>query len=199
MLLSEALNDWRQKKTKEKYGVAVFRAVGSSLILTDRQLERLVDCGHYGKITNLEQLRKELDWVLSDDLGLEVVKIIIDTIPISQVQERRRQQRVASRRSRASRRTPLAANTRILNTNDDTRVGPSTQVVRIFCYRLPFRETHRLLISPAVCVFVLQQSVVAPVHNGEFEQPRPNNASYNTGVVFPEEEAMLCLSPRGSY
>ena len=100
MLLSEALNDWRQKKTKEKYGVAVFRAVGSSLILTDRQLERLVDCAHFGKITNVEQLKKEVRWALIDEFGQDVVQIIMTECPPQPRVRTRRKKTTASKRSK---------------------------------------------------------------------------------------------------
>ena len=81
MRLAKALNEWRRKATIEKYGEAVLRDVGSSLILPTELLERLVDCAHYGKITNLDQLHKEVNWVVDDVFGLEVIGIITSMCP----------------------------------------------------------------------------------------------------------------------
>lgn len=119
MALSQALNAWRQKATVDMYGLAVFRDVGSALVLNDRVLERVVDCAHHGKIKTIEDLRREVDWSLVEELGPEVVRIITEVNP---PQPRARATRMACRTrqprvppSSAGVRRPLATNSRILN------------------------------------------------------------------------------------
>lgn len=119
MALSQALNAWRQKATVDKYGLAVFRDVGSSLVLNDRLLERLVDCAHHGKIRTLQDLQREVDWSLVDELGPEVVRIIAEVNP-PRPRAQATRTAVRTRRTRPSGPEdqgprPLATNTRILN------------------------------------------------------------------------------------
>lgn len=119
MALSQALNAWRQKATVDMYGLAVFKDVGSALVLNDRLLERLVDCAHHGKIRTVEDLRREVDWSLVEELGPDVVRIITEVNP---PRPRARATRMACRTRRPrlpppvdGARRPLATNSRILN------------------------------------------------------------------------------------
>ena len=117
MRLAKALNEWRRKATIEKYGEAVLRDVGSSLILPTELLERLVDCAHYGKITNLDQLHKEVNWVVDDVFGLEVIGIITSMCPPPQPRQRKRPRPREEGPSRTLNvRRPLGTNRRVLNT-----------------------------------------------------------------------------------
>lgn len=132
MALSQALNAWRQKATVDRYGLAVFRDVGSALVLNDRLLERLVDCAHHGKIRTMEDLRREVEWSLVEELGPEVVRIIAEVNP-PRPRARATQMACPTRRPRLppsenGARRPLATNSRILNT---PQAAPTT-IVSIF-------------------------------------------------------------------
>ena len=118
--LSQALNAWRQRVTVEKYGEAILRDVGSSLVLPNELLERLVDCSHYGKITNMEQLGKEVDWILADEYGPEVVRLIMDVCPPQPRKRGRRPKKTAPGGTTA--RRPLAENGQILNAQPEAPV-----------------------------------------------------------------------------
>ena len=111
--LSQALGAWRRATTIKKFGHSILRDVGSSLVLTNDQLERLVDCAHFGKITNVEQLKKEVRWALIDEFGQDVVQIIMTECPPQPRVRTRRKKTTASKRSRV--RRPLGTNTRLLN------------------------------------------------------------------------------------
>ena len=150
--LSQALNAWRQRVTIEKYGEAIFRDVGSSLVLPNELLERLVDCSHYGKITNMEQLGKEVDWMLMEEHGPEVVRLIMDICPPQPRKRVRRRKKVSAGEPTA--RQPLGTNVRVINAQ------PGAPVVAVsvlsYCSRQVFL-IYFLLIA-AFCVFILQQS-----------------------------------------
>lgn len=132
MSLAHVLNAWRQNVAIERYGVAVFKEVGSDLILPDQILERLVDCAHWGKIRSLEDLKREVDWGLVDELGPTVVKLINTVSPPC---PRARATRMAptpgqAPPSRAAERRPLATNSRILNVQRSVGQQSSAVTVR---------------------------------------------------------------------
>lgn len=144
MALCEALNTWRQKATVEKFGESVLRDVGSVLVLSDGLLERLLDCAHYGKIGTLEDLRREVSWSLVDELGPDVVRIILEVNP-PRPRARASRPTGGTRRarplpSRTASARPLATNSRILNLSQYT---PATIVsILCICDRLQIFQPH---------------------------------------------------------
>lgn len=83
MRLRAALNAWRQATMVANFGEALMKEVGSSLVLPDVQLERIVDCAHGGAIKSVDDLRREVDWYFTDELGLDILDIINKNGPSS--------------------------------------------------------------------------------------------------------------------
>lgn len=128
MSLAQVLNAWRQNVAIERYGLAVFREVGSDLVLPDQLLERLVDCAHWGKIRTVEDLRREVDWGLVDELGPIVVNLINKVSPPL---PRARATRMAPPPpSQSTVRRPLATNSRILNVQSSASHRQDANMVR---------------------------------------------------------------------
>lgn len=78
-----------------------------------------MDCAHHGKIKTVEDLRREVDWSLVEELGPEVVRIITEVNP-PQPQARATRMACQMRQPRVPPssvgvRRPLATNSRILN------------------------------------------------------------------------------------
>lgn len=138
MSLAQVLNAWRQNVAIERYGLAVFREVGSDLVLPDQLLERLVDCAHWGKIRTIEDLQREVDWGLVDELGPTVVNLINTVSPPL---PRARATRMAPPHpSRSTVRRPLATNSRILNAQSSVGHQRDANMVRVLspCINLNF-------------------------------------------------------------
>ena len=137
MELAAALNKWRQRTTARIYGDAVLRDVGSSLVLPNELLERLVDCAHFGKMSSMDHLRREIDYDLSEELGLEILQIIKDICPPPSRPAPRPRQRKTTKRSNVR---PLGTNSRLLNTQPRQPAPQSTSnSVRIsFLYFISF-------------------------------------------------------------
>lgn len=111
--LARALNNWRQATTAAKYGEAILKDMGSSVVLTNGQLERLVDCAHFGKVTTMDQLNREVQWSSADEFGQDVLNIILAECPPQPRIRKRRKKAVASNGSTV--RQPLGTNTQVLN------------------------------------------------------------------------------------
>jgi hypothetical protein len=81
-----ALHEFCQRKTLERFGRVVLHDLGTTLIMTDNVLDRIVDRTHFGKIIEVEQLAKETRWVWAHAYGPEVLQIlsqhIVKTTPI---------------------------------------------------------------------------------------------------------------------
>lgn len=75
-LLRRLLDDWRMVEAVEKFGVAVAKDRGPGLIMPGRIIERVVDCAHYEKIKNLQDLRRETGWNCPDEIGSTVIAIV---------------------------------------------------------------------------------------------------------------------------
>ncbi len=69
-LLWRLLDDWRQTKAVEDYGILVAKRNGPALIMPKGIIDRVVDCAHYEKIKNLQDLRRETGWNCPDEIGL---------------------------------------------------------------------------------------------------------------------------------
>ena len=76
MTLRTDLVNWRQKATIEIFGEEILKEVGAGICLPDKQLDRMVDCAYMGKINSVEDLRREVGWLLTDEYGPAVVDII---------------------------------------------------------------------------------------------------------------------------
>ncbi len=75
-LLWKLLDDWRQTKAVEDYGILVAKRNGPALIMPKGIIDRVVDCAHYEKIKNLQDLRRETGWNCPDEIGLTVVALV---------------------------------------------------------------------------------------------------------------------------
>ncbi|KAL6300824.1 hypothetical protein BKA93DRAFT_712309, partial [Sparassis latifolia] len=60
--LRTLLLEWRDKTVRETFGAAIFTNYGGNILLPTLLLQRIVDCAHAGKLTSLEQLKKETSW-----------------------------------------------------------------------------------------------------------------------------------------
>ena len=76
--LHDALEDWREDWTVQRYGNAHFRDLGPSLAMPNEVLDHIVVCAHHQKISSIADLRTEMRWddIDHDGWGLEVVALI---------------------------------------------------------------------------------------------------------------------------
>jgi hypothetical protein len=79
--LREALEDWREKVTAARYGWAHLHDLGSTLIMPNEVLSRIVDCAHYHKINSTSDLKNETRWDEIEQCGDEVLEIILRLRP----------------------------------------------------------------------------------------------------------------------
>ncbi|KIJ12990.1 hypothetical protein PAXINDRAFT_14203 [Paxillus involutus ATCC 200175] len=80
--LCEALEDWREGKTREIHGELNLIDIGPSLVMPDDILDRIVTCAHYLKIKSVDDLRRETHWSKTNQFGAEVISVIHHIIPI---------------------------------------------------------------------------------------------------------------------
>ncbi|KLO04347.1 hypothetical protein SCHPADRAFT_840731, partial [Schizopora paradoxa] len=77
-LLWRLLDDWRMVKAVEKYGVAIAEDIGPALVMPEQFIDRIVDCAHFEKIKNLQDLRRETGWNCPDEIGTTVVALVAE-------------------------------------------------------------------------------------------------------------------------
>ncbi|KAK7050479.1 hypothetical protein R3P38DRAFT_2763725 [Favolaschia claudopus] len=79
--LEAALHGFRKARTLELRGKAYLRGFGSSYVMPDDVLKRIVDCSHFFKIRTRDELSKETHWhrVLED--GEAVLALILQYRP----------------------------------------------------------------------------------------------------------------------
>jgi hypothetical protein len=76
MELTDALHDFRKRKTTEKFGRSVLKNAGPGVIMPNATLDRIVDCAHYGKIQSIDELMKETRWNYSSEYGKDILILI---------------------------------------------------------------------------------------------------------------------------
>ncbi|KAF8152225.1 hypothetical protein B0H34DRAFT_724382 [Crassisporium funariophilum] len=74
--LCNALEDWREEKTKLTYGVAHLIDLGPTLIMPNEVLDRIVDCAHHLKIRTTEDLARETQWDEATLWGPQILTIV---------------------------------------------------------------------------------------------------------------------------
>lgn len=74
--LKEALEEWREAATIQKYGPAYFQDFGPSLIMPNEVLDRIILCAHAKKIATEADIIKETVWSKAATFATEVVAII---------------------------------------------------------------------------------------------------------------------------
>ncbi|KAI9570887.1 hypothetical protein HD554DRAFT_2017792 [Boletus coccyginus] len=55
--LIKALSDWCENKTNIMYGWPSLNDLGPSLVMPNAILDHIVDCAHYSKILNVQDLQ----------------------------------------------------------------------------------------------------------------------------------------------
>ncbi|KIJ04929.1 hypothetical protein PAXINDRAFT_21786 [Paxillus involutus ATCC 200175] len=80
--LDDALEDWREQKTKDIYGESHLIDLGPGLVMPDSVLERIIACAHHLKISTVDDLRRETRWSGTDKFGSEVISVIHCIIPV---------------------------------------------------------------------------------------------------------------------
>src|SRR5258705_7684186 len=80
--LCDALEDWREEKTRKIHGESHLIDIGPSLIMPDGVLDRIVACAHYLKIKSVEDLKRETHWSKTNQFGTEVLSLIHHIIPV---------------------------------------------------------------------------------------------------------------------
>lgn len=76
MTLQDALDAWCVMKTAAVFGQAHLRDIGPCLIMSNTMLERIVNCTHYHKISNTQDLKREAGWADSGKYGNDVLDLI---------------------------------------------------------------------------------------------------------------------------
>ncbi|KIK80902.1 hypothetical protein PAXRUDRAFT_157387, partial [Paxillus rubicundulus Ve08.2h10] len=80
--LDDALEDWRNQKTKNVYGECHLIDLGPGLVMPDSVLECIVACAHHLKIRIVDDLHHETQWSGTDKFGDEVIVVIHCIIPV---------------------------------------------------------------------------------------------------------------------
>ncbi|KAF8448775.1 hypothetical protein L210DRAFT_3388132 [Boletus edulis BED1] len=80
--LSEALEDWRERKMEQVHGKTHLNDIGPAIIMPDGVLDRIVDSAHFFKIKTVDDLSRETRWSKASQYGAEVITIIHTTIPL---------------------------------------------------------------------------------------------------------------------
>ncbi|GBE79277.1 hypothetical protein SCP_0204750 [Sparassis crispa] len=81
-----ALFQWRDEITVKKFTESAFTNFGGNLFLPTTIVQRIVDCAHAGKLTSLEQLKKEVAWRKDwmDEYGKPILEIVRLSHPLHQ-------------------------------------------------------------------------------------------------------------------
>ncbi|KAF8548114.1 hypothetical protein OG21DRAFT_1423656, partial [Imleria badia] len=74
--LEDALENWREEKTRDVYGWTCLNDYGASLIMTHSTLDRIVDCAHHCKIQTPQDLKRETRWSDSEQFGDDFIALI---------------------------------------------------------------------------------------------------------------------------
>ncbi|OBZ67436.1 ATP-dependent helicase SGS1 [Grifola frondosa] len=76
--LRRALLDWRDIKALQEFDQATLIDYGSDIFMSVSTIQRVIDCAHAGKLSNLESLRRELDWdgEWTDSYGASLLELI---------------------------------------------------------------------------------------------------------------------------
>jgi hypothetical protein len=74
--LRDALHQYRQRRTLEKFGSPALYDIGPHLFMTDEVMDRITDCAHYDMITDGERLQRETRWVWAAEDIEEILGII---------------------------------------------------------------------------------------------------------------------------
>lgn len=77
--LRRALDAFQEEVVIEEFGEAEVEDLGSSIILCNETLERIVDCAHWGHIRTPQQLLELTKWDRSFDLGSRIIALINQT------------------------------------------------------------------------------------------------------------------------
>ncbi|KIK73578.1 hypothetical protein PAXRUDRAFT_20702 [Paxillus rubicundulus Ve08.2h10] len=80
--LGEALEDWREEKTREIHGESHLMDIGPALVMPDGMLNWIVACAHYFKIKTVNDLKRETRWGKANQYGTEVITMIHRVVPI---------------------------------------------------------------------------------------------------------------------
>ena len=78
--LACALDDYRVRRTEQKFSRAVLDDLGPSLVLPDGVLQRVVDAARAQKIRTLEDIHRETNWIKVQDYGEDVLKIVLEYV-----------------------------------------------------------------------------------------------------------------------
>ncbi|KAG1839904.1 hypothetical protein DFJ58DRAFT_667460 [Suillus subalutaceus] len=76
IILQDALDDWREKKTISTYGWAHLNDLGPSLVMPNSMLDRIIDCAHYYKLNSVHDVKKETGWMDADKFSAEIVALV---------------------------------------------------------------------------------------------------------------------------
>lgn len=79
--LETALDDYRRTIMQEMYGRAKLLNEGPGAIMPDSVLARIALCGHYNKITSIEDLKRQAPkWASTTESGREMGAEIIEIV-----------------------------------------------------------------------------------------------------------------------
>lgn len=87
MELRNALDNFREMQTIKQFGIARLKNSGSSVIMSDTVLKRIVDCAHAGKIKSKDDLQHETRWSRASTLADDVLSLIAahQVVPLTNV------------------------------------------------------------------------------------------------------------------
>ena len=77
MDLHQALHQFRKDCMSTKYGAAMLKDLGPSLILSNEILQRIIDAAHAGRIATVGDIKREVKWSRVDEFGEDVVRIVL--------------------------------------------------------------------------------------------------------------------------
>ncbi|KZP32768.1 hypothetical protein FIBSPDRAFT_722178 [Athelia psychrophila] len=77
MQLRKALHQFRKDETIKTFNLATLKNLGPSIVMSNKTLDRIVDCAHIHKITTISQLKHETQWSRADTYGVAVIALIV--------------------------------------------------------------------------------------------------------------------------
>ena len=81
--LKQALEHWRHEKALSKFRATTIQTLGVRIFMSNQVISRIVGCAHYHKITTVDDLLKETDWMRErvSEYGEDILSLICQHCP----------------------------------------------------------------------------------------------------------------------
>lgn len=81
--LKRAIEHWRHEKALSKFQATTIQTLGVRIFMSNQVISRIVGCAHYHKITTVDDLLKETDWMRErvSEYGEDILSLIQQHCP----------------------------------------------------------------------------------------------------------------------